>query len=1011
MAELTLSQAKLRTIEALAKAEGPLGKLEIAHAAEVPLGNIKDALDELIASDLVKPEGGDKFSLLDMKDSDAEFAVITEVILDILDLLGPLPPRDLADCVIDVLGEDLGPGKIQGIAAAVSGSKSTRLRRRSVGGGGASKWGRDFYHLLEQTDELGMRLRLYESSKLREQWRQRIKGKVAIAGGEGAEGGDFYGGDLSELVPAGEGPEPPFPTFDKFIEHVKTLENYAGQIQHVERIKKRDAVYGELSKDVQLNTTIGKALKDQGIWPLYTHQVETINALASGQNVVIATPNASGKTLCYTVPIFDAIMKDPKAKALYITPTKALEQDQLKRFRKFYISIKEEPSAETYDGDTPEDQRRHIKAHFPNIILTNPDEVHYGILPFHQGWADFLRNLKFVAIDEMHIYQGVFGSHVANIMRRLRRICRYYGANPVFVCASATLANPKEFAEKLVGVPFRVIDNNGAPQGPKYFVFWDPPTDADGQRRSPYTEAVWLFKEHVKHNIKNITFTKARRIAELILRWSKNDMTVELNEKVSSYRAGYTPTERRSIEKGLSSGGLIGVTATNALELGIDIGDLDATILVGYPGTIASTWQQANRAGRGEAEALITMIALHDPLDQFFMIHPEYFFGKSSENAVIDPQNEYILKEHLGPAALELPLDEKAAVEYFGPKAPTLLKDLERSGMVTKDKALAETPEKGKRQKKDKIPVMPKGVDYWYCTKKRPHRYVSIRTASRDNFQIIDVSKRGDRVIGVADRARAFTENHKGAIYIHQGNTYYVRDLDLAEHKVYVEPIEADYYTEPLMAVNIRVLEEGLSKTLGKDDKCSIHYGRVEVREEMKGFVQIREGGEADGEVMSKEGLNLPPTILETSAFWLKIDPSIKEDIEGHSLSFEGGLHGIEHVANAMLPLYAICDRRDLGGETHMTHQQLDQPGIFIYDNSPGGVGLTEKGYENIDGLLRTVLDAIRNCPCDKGCPSCIHSPYCGKRNEGLDKAASIEILKMIIGDGAGGKEGKGEKK
>jgi DEAD/DEAH box helicase domain-containing protein len=1001
MAELTLSQAKLRAIEALAKAKKSLGKLEIAHASEVPLGNIKDALEELVGSGLVKAQEGDKFSLLDIKDSDSEFAIVTEVILDTLDLLGPLPPRDLADCVKDVLGEDLGPGKIQGIAAAVSGSKSTRLRRRSVGGGGASKWGRDFYYLLEQTDELGMRLRLYESSKLREQWRTRIKGKMTGAGAEGeaGEGADFYGGDIDVSAPVGEGPEPPFPNFDKFLEHLKGLENYSGQIQHVERIKKREALFGELSKDAKLDKTIETALKEQGIWPLYTHQVETINALAAGQNVVIATPNASGKTLCYTVPIFDAIMKDPKAKALYITPTKALEQDQLKRFRKFYITLKHEPSAETYDGDTLEDRRKQIKAHFPSIILTNPDELHYGILPFHDGWADFLRNLKFVAIDEVHTYQGVFGSHVANIMRRLRRICKLYRANPVFVCASATIANPKEFAEKLVGIPFRVIDNNGAPQGPKHFVFWDPPMDDSGERRSPYTEAVWLFKEHVKHNIKNITFTKARRIAELILRWSKNDLTAELIEKISSYRAGYTPLERRSIEKGLSSGNLIGVTATNALELGIDIGDLDATILVGYPGTIASTWQQANRAGRGEAEALITMIALHDPLDQFFMKHPEYFFGRSSENAVIDPQNEYILKEHLGPAALEIPMDDKDAVEYFGPKAPTLMKELERDGMVTKDRALAAgTDKKGKGRRKAKAPPPVKEGDFWYCTKTRPHRYVSIRTASRDSFQIIDVSRRGDRVIGLADRARAFTENHKGAIYIHQGNTFYVRDLDLAEHKVYVEPIEADYYTEPLMAVNIRVLEEGLSKELGDGKYCSVHYGRVEVREEMKGFVQVREGGEADGEVMSKEGLNLPPTILETSAFWLKVDPSVREALEDKKLSFEGGLHGIEHVANAMLPLYAICDRRDLGGETHMTHNQLDRPGIFIYDNSPGGVGLTEKGYENIDALLRTVLDAIRNCPCESGCPSCIHSPYCGKRNEGLDKAGAIEILEMITG-------------
>jgi DEAD/DEAH box helicase domain-containing protein len=363
------------------------------------------------------------------------------------------------------------------------------------------------------------------------------------------------------------------------------------------------------------------------------------------------------------------------------------------------------------------------------------------------------------------------------------------------------------------------------------------------------------------------------------------------------------------------------------------------------------------------------------------MHHPAYFFGKPMENAVIDPQNEYIQRAHLPAAAFEKPLDEKESKDYFGEGSVGHLGALEKDGLVAKEDG------------------------HWLCTKKRPHRYVSIRTASRDNFDIIDVTRTRDRVIGIADRSRAFSENHKGAIYIHQGNTYYVRDLDLKERKVYVEPIEADYYTEPLRAITIRIIEEGLSKKMGKGGKGSVHYGRVEVKEEMKGFVQVRESREAEGsEVLSREGLSLPPTILPTSAFWLKVDESIRLEIENKGLSFEGGLHGIEHVATAMLPLYAICDRRDLGGESHLTHNQLDAPGIFVYDNSPGGVGLTEKGYENIDHLLRTVLDAIQDCPCEKGCPSCIHSPYCGRRNEGLDKVASIEILQMILGED----EGKG---
>jgi DEAD/DEAH box helicase domain-containing protein len=960
-ANVSGAHARLRTIEALMKSKKALGKLEISHASEVSLKLIKDALDDLVETGIVKEEANE--FILEIKDSDDEFRVVTEVILDILELLGPLPPRDLADCVKDVLGEDYTPGKVQGVAGAVANSKKTQLRRRKVGGGGASKWGRDFYYLLKQTDELGPRLRLYESSKLRVQWRQRIRGISEEAGTEeGLEDFDAY-------MPVGEGPGEKFESFKDFIEHLKGLEGYSDQIMHIERIKKKGAKFGEIKNGV--HKKVIQALKKDKMFPLYTHQSDAVNAVMKGKNIVITTPNASGKTLCYSIPIFDMLCKDPEGRALYITPTKALEQDQLLRFRKFYISLKERPSAETYDGDTPEPKRKEIKKRFPSIILTNPDELHYGILPFHKSWANFFKNLKYVAIDEMHIYQGVFGSHVANIFRRLRRVCNFYGSDPIFICASATIANPKNFAEDLIGADFTVIDNNGAPQGPKYFIFWNPPIVEGGERRSPYTEAVSLFKEHVKHDVKNITFAKARRIAELVLRWSKADLTVDLGEKVSSYRAGYTPAERRMIEKGLNEGNLVGITATNALELGIDIGDLDATILVGYPGTIASTWQQANRAGRGIEEALITLIALHDPLDQYFMHHPEIFFGKSMENAVIDPRNEYILRDHLVAASLEVPISDDE--EIFGPQAVDILSDLEKQETV--------------EHKSGK----------WKCKLKRPHRYISIRSASRDNYDIIDVSRTRNRVIGIADQSRAFTENHKGAIYIHQGETYYVRDLSIRERKVYVEPIEADYYTEPLRSITVKIIEEGSRKTSDLK-RCSLHFGRLEVTEEVKGFVQVRESkSDEKGQVISKENLNLPPTVLKTVGFWLDLDSTLRNDVENADLSFEGGLHGIEHVASAMLPLFAICDRRDLGGSTYLSHSQTDGPSLFVYDNSPGGVGLSEKGYENIDKLLRTTLDAVKDCPCENGCPSCIHSPYCGRRNEGLDKAATIMILEKII--------------
>lgn len=1020
-ATLSLALSKLRTIEALRKSGQALGRMAIAHASDVPLSEVKAALEDLVESRIVRPEG--EFFTIPLDDNDSQFNLVREVILNTIETLGPLPPKDLSECVMDVVGEDLmGPGKIQGVASAVVNARNTPLRRQQVGRGAASKWGRDFYYLVAQTDELGSRLRMYDNAKLRDQWRVRILGnrakKFSKDGEEGAAGteaaadggaaadGSGAGGDptldLADQIaeaPLGEKEEERFPTFSDFLTHLRGLEQYQGQIIHIRKVAPLPAKTGELEG---VQPQILESLKRDKKWPLYSHQLEAIRTALAGTNVVVATPNASGKSLCYMVPILDAALRDPATRALYITPTKALEQDQLKRFRAFASLLGAGHTAETYDGDTPQDRRKMIIARPPTVILTNPDELHYGILPFHENWAAFIRNLRYVVVDELHVYQGVFGSHVANILRRLRRVASLHGASPVFICASATIANPGDFAGRLCGVPFSVVDTSGSPQGPKSVVLWNPPMREDGRRASPYTEAVLLFKEHVKHRIRNITFAKSRRIAELVLRWAKQDFVMELAEKVASYRAGYRPEERRGIERGLMEGTLTGVTATNALELGVDIGGLDATILIGYPGTIASFWQQANRAGRGMNEALITLIALPDPLDQFLVTHPDQFFGKSPEHAVIDPENPYILRDHLPVAALEAPLVDADAA-YFGATTGLLAKELVEENVLrppgapppAEDPAAAAATagRSGKRPGRRRLRALSAREGYTPVSQ-APQRGVSIRTASRDSFQIVDVRRARDRVLGITDRFRAFEENHEGAIYLHQGNTYLVRELNLKARTAFVEPIEADYYTEPLRSTEIHIEGETKAREFGA---VRAALGNVTVTVTVRGYVEIRESDGGGSSTLRKMGLDLPPAKLPTKALWVEFGGSIKEAVEEADHRFADCLHAVEHTAAALLPLYAICDRRDIGGDSEEKHPQVGSPVLFLYDNAPGGVGLVEKGFETVAPLLASVLRTIEDCRCDAGCPSCIHSPYCGKRNEGLDKQGAVLILRTVL--------------
>ncbi|HID85856.1 MAG TPA: DUF1998 domain-containing protein, partial [Anaerolineae bacterium] len=686
---------------------------------------------------------------------------------------------------------------------------------------------------------------------------------------------------------------------------------------------------------------------------------------------------------------------------LYLFPTKALAQDQLRSLRQLTRGGLREVRFGTYDGDTPRSARNRLRRSAA-IILTNPDMLHLGILPNHTLWANFLANLKFVVLDEAHVYRGVFGSQVACVLRRLRRLCRFYGSDPQFICCSATIANPAEHVERLTGVAPIVVDDDGSPRGAKEFVLWNPPfvDRARTARRSANSEATTLFTELVRCGLRNITFTRARKVAELILLYAQEVLRKEAPEclpLVASYRAGYLPEERRRIERELFEGRLLGVTATSALELGIDIGDLDATVLVGYPGTIASTWQQAGRAGRGVRESLSILIGLDNPLDQYFMRHPEELFGRphdneparpgeedrpavarrragSLENALIDPDNVYILEKHLPCAAYELPLTNRDEA-LFGPGFVEAMIALERRGIL--------------EYRNERWYY--RGLDY-------PAQKVSIRSISSSNFALLDESQ-GYTTLEEIEATSVFFRAHPGAIYLHQGETYLITRLDLGTQTVYARPVDVNYYTEPREINDVRIVR---SLETREYPTTRAYFGQVRVTTQVIGYRKKQQFTET---VLAEEYLDLPPTSYETMALWFDIPPRIVEEVRRRRLDLHGGLHAAEHAAIAVLPLFAMCDRWDIGGLStpalrqaqDTAHVDTGRPQIFIYDAFPGGVGIAEKGFELLTELWRTTLRAVEECPCEAGCPSCIQSPKCGNNNEPLDKEAAVVILKGLL--------------
>lgn len=750
-----------------------------------------------------------------------------------------------------------------------------------------------------------------------------------------------------------------------FLDYLSTQPNYRDQIVHIEHIPYREAEYAELEQP--LDESLHHCLRQHKVLPLYTHQAEAINYARKGMNVMVATSSASGKTLCYNIPVMESILTEPGSCALYLFPTKALAQDQLRGLRELFPPLLSRDAA-TFDGDTPQAERAEIRKR-ARVVLTNPDMLHVGILPNHESWSRLFRYLRYVVVDEAHIYRGVFGSHVACVLRRLRRLCQFYGSNPRFICCSATIANPGEHAERLLGLPFKVVDNDGSPYGGKEFVFWNPPIidEAKSVRRSANSEAASLFTELVNSDIRTLTFARTRRLTELIYNYTRQRLAETSStqaKRIKPYRAGYLPEERRQIERELFGGELTGVVATTALELGIDIGDLEATVLTGYPGSIASTWQQAGRSGRRRGKSISFLIGLDNPLDQYFMRHPDSFFGKSFENALVNPANPYILRAHLLCAAWELPLSSE---EVFGSAFDRERVELEGEGLL--------------RERRGKWYLSP-AIAY-------PAQGINIRSTSGGNFAIIDTST--GSLLETIEASVALFQIHPGAIYLHQGESYLVNELDLTGRIAYAKPTPATYYTQDKEITDLHITKVARDKTCRK---TRVYLGEVEVTTTVVGFMKKLQFTE---EVIGEEPLDLPPQVFPTVALWFDLPPQVVARVARAQLDFAGGLHAAEHAAISILPLFALCDRNDIGGVSTPLHPDTGRAQIFIYDAYPGGIGIAEKGFDLVEQLWQTTLRAISECPCQDGCPSCVQSPKCGNNNKPLDKKAAQMLLEGLL--------------
>ncbi|MBN1163061.1 MAG: DEAD/DEAH box helicase [Candidatus Krumholzibacteriota bacterium] len=761
----------------------------------------------------------------------------------------------------------------------------------------------------------------------------------------------------------------------KFLNKVQADNFFKDQIVHRHSISTRPARFKELKNP--LPAKLRSVLKKTGIEKLYTHQVEAIESLRRGRGVVVVTSTASGKTLCYNIPVLESIIKDPRSRSLYLFPTKALAQDQLRVLKRYGEEGGIVFKAGTYDGDTPGPLRRSLREE-ANVLLTNPDMLHSGILPNHAKWSPFFSRLEFIVVDEIHAYRGIFGSHVANVIGRLLRICDHYGSRPTLAASSATIANPGEHAAKLLGRKVKTVTRDGSPRGRKQFLMWNPPAlDSTGlERRSPNIEAADLVTRLILDDVQTIAFVRARVVSEVITRYTREKLgerRASLSDLVHPYRGGYLPEERREIEKKLFNGELKAVISTNALELGIDVGALHASLIVGYPGSIASTWQQAGRAGRGSEESLVFFIPYNSPLDQYLVKHPDYFFGKSPENAIIDPGNPHVLLGQMRAAAFELPLgaEEVAGMGEYAPAIAQLLEEERELNFV-------------------------KGKWYWRGYG-YPSAAVNLRNISPHIYTIINESD-GNKTIGTIDEASAFQQVHPQAIYLHEAETYFVRDLDIEKKIAFIEKTNVDYYTQSITETQVKVDREEKN---GRWRVSDLAFGDVSVTDLTFMFRKIKFGSR---DSIGYGKCDLPPQVLETAGMWLVPPPEVLALVRKWGRVPGEGLLGLSNVLREVVPLFVMCDPLDIG--TTVNSRSTGSPAVYLYDKYPGGLGFALKAYDLLEEIMQAALELISSCPCQQGCPSCVGSPIppfsqldpdTGGRGMIPDKEAALVILHYLL--------------
>ncbi len=771
-------------------------------------------------------------------------------------------------------------------------------------------------------------------------------------------------------------------TIPRIVEELKKERDLQQCITHVKHFPAKEAAFADFPQSIDAG--VRQLFHKRGIEKLYSHQAESIRQTLAGKNVVVVTPTASGKTLCYNVPVLNSIFADLDTRALYLFPTKALAQDQMEELYQLIQLSGKDIKTFTYDGDTPQDARKAIRAQ-GHVVVTNPDMLHVGILPHHTKWVQLFENLKYVVIDELHSYRGVFGSHLTNVLRRLKRLCAFYGSKPQFICCSATIANPKDLAVRLLEDEVELVDQNGAPQAEKYFVFYNPPVVNQqlGIRRSYVNETRSIALHFLNRGLQTIVFANSRLVTEILVTYFKDalERSVLSKDLIRGYRGGYLPLERREIEKGLREGKILGVVATNALELGVDIGTLEVSVMAGYSGSIASTWQRAGRAGRRTGVSAAVLVANSSPLDQFVVQHPEYFFGQSPEHGLINPDNLEILLNHVKCAVFELPF--RSGEKFGSVETDEILRFLEEQRFVHR------------------------AGDQWHWTNEAyPADAVSLRSVSSDNFVVVDITMT-PKVISTVDFPSALTTLHEKAIYMHEGTQYFVERLDYKERRAEVKQLNTDYFTEAISHTEVQILEAFESQPLNRSVK---NHGEIHLTTQVVGFKKIKF---YTMENVGAGDLELPEQEMHTTSYWLTLPKSLMEELPYHPSARLSGVRGLAHAMRQMAVLFLMCDLRDIqltvednlrregaepAGQAHRMpsgqRQIIFEPNIFIYDNYPSGIGLSQPLFDMHDQVIRETARLIRSCPCEYGCPSCV-----GPRGEtgDLSKQVALDILTLIV--------------